>query len=167
MYGDTPEFLTKLNESRMPIEYQKSLKRQSRSSNSVVVETFGAHDFMWSPPEQILPYTGPESYPANVKKPTKKETFAKGEREIERAWKEIDNTREDEDNVHRFDQLSSSELAVLEARLANMPHPTERELAMYMNQQKQEIRAAIQESVVKKPQKNSAGGPDSAGRSPF
>eukprot|EP00624_Nannochloropsis_granulata_P007782 evm.model.NODE_9499_length_7026_cov_19.535013.1 len=63
MYGDTPEFLTRLNESRLPSVYAKVLRKQRTgnkaglSMHQVVVETFGAHDFMIYNMELIRPYT--------------------------------------------------------------------------------------------------------------
>jgi len=64
MYGDTPDFLTRLNESRLPLVYAKVLRKQrtgnkaGMSTHQVVVETFGAHDFMIYNMELIRPYTG-------------------------------------------------------------------------------------------------------------
>ncbi|EKU23152.1 bromodomain-containing protein [Nannochloropsis gaditana CCMP526] len=66
MYGDAPEFLTRLNEARLPrsiakeLHKQRTVNKQGMSVHRVVVETFGAHDFMFYNADMVRPYTGGE-----------------------------------------------------------------------------------------------------------
>jgi len=72
MYGDTPEFLTRLNESRLPLVYARVLRKQRTgnksglSTHQVVVESFGAHDFMFYNMELVRPYTGKQALPPSL-----------------------------------------------------------------------------------------------------
>ena len=110
MYGSVPSHITRINESRMPGEYRSKLKKlAAKNPASCVVETFGTHEFMWSPYSFIEPYTGADSEPNS--KLQKKDTFLEGVQEIETAYKlGLDTSREDEDDPNRFSHMDLSKM---------------------------------------------------------
>jgi len=122
MYGNVPAHITKINESRMPAEYRSKLKKLAAKNHaSCVVETFGTHEFMWSPYTLIEPYRGADSEPNS--KLQKKDTFLEGVQEIETAYKlGLDTSREDEDDPNRFSHM---DLTKVEQAVLTTPAPAD------------------------------------------